>query len=156
MSVIFLSNKEIGENNHFRSGTIQAIIAKQCCGPGCYLRRWRDSIYMSVRFPNCLRKQTIHVHAFVKTNALIGNALPCPSASMHDPFSGNHGGLPLRFPSKMSEINESHWKQNWNVIQCLSRNEVIFYRRQRNARIFFKIEECENLTRRNTVCISRT
>ncbi len=25
-------------------------------------------------------------------------------------FSGNHGGLPLRFPSKMSEINESHWK----------------------------------------------
>ena len=32
----------------------------------------------------------------------------------------------------------------------------IFCRRQRNARIFFKIEECENLTRRNTVCISRT
>ncbi len=32
----------------------------------------------------------------------------------------------------------------------------IFFRRKRNARIFFKIEECENLTRRNTVRISRT
>ncbi len=33
---------------------------------------------------------------------------------------------------------------------------LFFCRRQRNARIFFKIEEGENLTRRNTVCISRT
>ncbi len=32
---------------------------------------------------------------------------------------------------------------------------IIFCRRQRNARTFLKIEECENLTRRNTVCISR-
>ncbi len=33
---------------------------------------------------------------------------------------------------------------------------LIFCRRQRNVRVFFKIEECENLTHRNTVCISRT
>ncbi len=26
------------------------------------------------RFPNCLLSQTIHVHAFVKTNALFGKA----------------------------------------------------------------------------------